>query len=65
MTNLAQVKNINQFHTTTRPVVEPLDAPEALMKKMERFPEEVYSKSRDSHLFRFLLALCGEAGAGA
>lgn len=62
---LAQIKTSPQFFVRATPIVEPLDAPEALEQKLQRFPEEVYSHARDSHLFRFLLSLCGEAGAGA
>lgn len=31
---------------------------------MDRFPEPVYAQGRDTHLYHFLTALCGDAGAG-
>lgn len=52
------------FSLVENPVVEPLDGPFFVEHLMLRFPEEVYSKSRDSHLYRFLTALVGESGAG-
>ena len=44
--------------------VEPLGGPINLDELMERFPETVYDKSRDTHLFHFITALCGDAGVG-
>ena len=64
MTDLATLKAVPQFFVQSIPIVEPLDAPEAVEKKLERFPVELYSHSRNSHLFRYLLALCGDSGAG-
>lgn len=44
--------------------VEPLDGPTSVDTLLDRFPEEVYTQSRDSHLYKFLTALCGDSGAG-
>lgn len=52
------------FSIVENPVVEPLDGPLFIEHLMARFPEEVYTKSRDSHLYRFLTALAGDSGAG-
>jgi hypothetical protein len=45
-------------------IVEPLDGPTSVDDVMDRFPPEVYQQSRDTHLYAFLSALCGDAGAG-
>lgn len=49
---------------TPRPIYEPINAPESLQTKLARFGDN-YDLSTGSHLFRFLIALCGEAGAGS
>lgn len=51
-------------YDTGLPLVEPLGAELTVDKAMERFPAEIYNKGRDTHLYRFLLSLLGEAGAG-
>lgn len=50
--------------TTNNIAVEPLNGPQSVEEVMDRFPEEVYQQGRDTHLFRLLSALCGDAGAG-
>lgn len=50
--------------TTNFPVVEPLDGPTSVDDVFDRFPEEVYQQGKDTHLYRFLTALAGDAGAG-
>jgi hypothetical protein len=52
------------FSIVENPVVEPLDGPLFIEHLMQRFPEEVYTRSRDSHLFKLLTALAGDSGAG-
>ena len=52
------------FSVVENPVVEPIDGPLFIEHLIQRFPEEVYSRSRDSHLFRLLTALAGDSGAG-
>jgi hypothetical protein len=47
------------------PVIEALDGPAVVDSLMGRFPEAVYAKGRDTHLYKFLLALCGDAGAAS
>lgn len=46
-----------------RPIYEPLNAPDRLASKLDRFGDH-YDLSSSSNLYRFLLALCGESGAG-
>lgn len=65
--NQYQVNNTNGqmfFSIVENPVVEPLDGPLFIEHLMARFPEEIYSKSRDSHLYKLLTALVGDSGAG-
>lgn len=52
------------FSIVQNPVVEPIDGPLFIEQLMLRFPEEAYTKSRDSHLYKLLTALAGESGAG-
>lgn len=52
------------FSIIENPLVEPLDGPLYIDYLMQRFPENVYSRSRESHLYRFLTALAGDSGAG-
>src|SRR6266542_2507096 len=47
-----------------RAIYEPLDAPNTLAPVLGRFGEN-YNTSPTSHLYRFLVALCGDAGAGS
>jgi hypothetical protein len=42
----------------------PLGGPQHPITYLDRFPEEVYSKSLDSHLVKFMYALLGPAGVG-
>lgn len=42
----------------------PLGGPEHPISYLDRFPEELYNKSMDSHLVRFMYALLGPAGIG-
>jgi hypothetical protein len=44
--------------------IEPLGGPLHPQNYLDRFPEEVYNKSIDSHLVKFLYALIGPAGVG-
>jgi hypothetical protein len=44
--------------------IEPLNGPTEPRNFLDRFPEEVYNKSLDSHLVRFMYALLGPAGIG-
>lgn len=49
---------------TGNPVVEPLQGPLTVEDVIDRFPEQIYQQGKDTHLYRFLEALCGDAGAG-
>ncbi len=48
----------------TDPLIEPLAGPPRVQELMDRFPDSVYAQGPDTHLYRFLEALCGDAGAG-
>lgn len=52
------------FSIIENPIVEPLDGPLYIDHLMLRFPERIYNRSRESHLYRFLTALAGDSGAG-
>jgi hypothetical protein len=65
MTSISEIRaSGTELIFTPRPIYEPLNAPEPFKSKLGRF-EDNYDLSTSSHLFRFLLAVCGEAGAGA
>lgn len=44
--------------------LRPLGGPTNPLNYLDRFPDEVYTKSIDSHLVRFMYALLGPAGIG-
>jgi hypothetical protein len=44
--------------------IEPTSGPVPPRNYLDRFPEEVYNKSPDSHLVRFMYAMLGPAGIG-
>jgi len=46
------------------PIIEPLAGPPRIQELMDRFPESTYAQGPDTHLYKFLEALCGDAGAG-
>lgn len=50
--------------TSSTPIVEPISAQEIFSSKLSRFGES-YNISNSSHLYRFLISLCGEVGAGS
>jgi Carbohydrate binding domain len=56
---------LTNLEVPDRGIEEPLSAPDLFNKKLSRFQEELYNLHQDSHLYRFLLALCGEGGAGS
>lgn len=69
MPTLAQVASttsetfvLNQT-VTSNPVIEPLSGPADIDDLLDYFPDTVYQQGRDTHLYRFLTALCGDAGA--
>lgn len=39
-------------------------APQTVQERLRHFPEEVYDTSPSTHLYRFMAALVGDAGAG-
>jgi hypothetical protein len=65
MTTVADVRATGtELVTASMPILEPINAQEIFKNKLNRFGDN-YSISNTSHLFRFLVALCGEAGAGS
>lgn len=46
------------------PVVEPLGGPKSPADLMDRFPAAVYAQGTDTHLYKLIETLCGDAGAG-
>lgn len=45
-------------------MVDRLGGPRKFASHLDRFPESVYNKAEDSHLYRFLYSLLGPAGIG-
>jgi hypothetical protein len=43
-------------------LLEPLNGPQDVIYYLGRFPEEIYHKSPDSHLYKFMRAMLGENG---
>lgn len=43
-------------------LIEPLNAPKDVIYYLQRFPEEIYTKSPDTHLYKFMRSLLGESG---
>lgn len=61
MTNLAQIPTFSgtipqQF------TIEPLRGGQDIQRYLDRFPEEIYNRSPDSHLVKFLQLLLGDQG---
>jgi hypothetical protein len=44
--------------------IEPLGGPQNPQNYLDRFPDEVYNKTIDSHLVKFIYSLIGPAGVG-
>jgi hypothetical protein len=68
MPNLSQL-NISPtgavvYTVNANPIVEPLDGPNNISQLLDRFPSSIYHTGTDSRLYKFLLALCGDSGAG-
>lgn len=53
-----------RFLASDNPIIEPLGGMIPVEVLMDRFPDALYNKGRDSHLYKLLLALAGESGAG-
>lgn len=43
-------------------LLEPLGGPKDVFYYLDTFPDEIYTKSPDSHLYKFMRALLGESG---
>jgi hypothetical protein len=64
MSDVATLRaNGTELALITTPV-QPSNAPEILARHLTRFGEN-YNTTRESHLYKFLTALCGDGGAGA
>jgi hypothetical protein len=64
MTSISDIRLTgDSLVTNPHGIYEPLSAPSDLVRRLDRFGDD-YNLASDSHLFRFLLALCGESGAG-
>lgn len=63
MATLNDVINTTAF-VTSNPIPEPLTTQDIFNQKLKRFDEDIYNTNVDSHLYKFLSALCGDAGAG-
>lgn len=65
MATITEIRNAGtELVLENREILEPLSAPKALREKLKRFGDH-YDLSQGSHLYRFILAICGEAGTGA
>jgi hypothetical protein len=65
MTSVTDIRlNGTDLTLVKRALYELLAAPEGLRQKLSRFGDQ-YDLSNSSYLYRYLLGLCGEAGAGA
>lgn len=53
------------FVIDQRYLIEPLGGPQGVQSYLDGFPDEVYNKSIDSHLVKFLYALLGPVGIGS
>lgn len=54
----------SELVAVSNPIPEPLNAPKKFRNRLRRFGDH-YDTSNDSHLYRFLVGLCGDAGAGS
>jgi hypothetical protein len=66
MPTLAQLVNASSTQAASSNAavqIEPLGGPLSVDALMDRFPEALYQQGRDTHLYRFISALCGDAGA--
>jgi hypothetical protein len=64
MTTITDIRNSGaEVSQISRPLYEPIAAPTSLRNRLGRFGEH-YDLNNSSYLYRYLSALCGEAGAG-
>lgn len=64
MTTVADLRTAgDSMGAVSYPILEPINAPAIFGNKLSRFGHN-YNLSNESHLFRYLVALCGDAGAG-
>lgn len=64
MATIADLRTTSDALTVNSyPILEPLNAPLTFANRLVRFGNN-YNLSNQSHLFRFLVALCGDTGAG-
>jgi hypothetical protein len=65
MTKVSDIRAAGDLIIEKKALPEPLAAQEGIGGQLARFPEEVYNLTVDSHLYRLINALAGEAGAGS
>lgn len=64
MTTVADLRTTSDaLAVNSYPILEPLNAPLKFSNRLVRFSSS-YNLSNQSHLYRFLVALCGDTGAG-
>jgi hypothetical protein len=65
MATLSEIRALGtDIQTVAAPINEPLNAPKRFEQRLQRFGDH-YDTSTDSHLYKFLIALCGDTGAGS
>jgi hypothetical protein len=64
MATIQELRAQGALTAVATPIPEPLNAPPKFNERLKRFGDH-YNLSNDSHLFRFLVALCGDTGAGS
>src|SRR5581483_10167410 len=64
MPTLAELNNATNVVALSTPIVEPILGPASTEGLMRRFGDH-YDTSVNSHLYRFIIAVCGEAGGNA
>lgn len=61
MTQLVSIPTI-QGTVNQKILLEPLGGPKDVFYYLDRFPEEIYHKSPDTHLYKFMRSMLGESG---
>lgn len=63
MPTISDLRAIGSIDVVSYPVYDPLNAPAKFTERLGRFGEH-YNLTPNSHLYRYLLTLCGDAGVG-
>lgn len=65
MATIAEIRaQGGQATVVSSPLAEPINAPLRFEQRLARFGDH-YNTNQDSHLYKFLVSLCGDAGAGS